>query len=90
MDTWNGCFVSTNELQEGKVDLYATRSNRPRHQPHYNQMRHLVSELRAHAHSWPFHDPVNAEEVTDYYDVIKEPMGKTVNILYGMHTKPSI
>ncbi|KAG1142438.1 hypothetical protein G6F37_008340 [Rhizopus arrhizus] len=49
-------------------------SNRPRHQPHYNQMRHLVSELRAHAHSWPFHDPVNAEEVTDYYDVIKEPM----------------
>lgn len=39
-------------------------------------MRHLVSELRAHAHSWPFHEAVNAEEVTDYYDVITEPMGK--------------
>jgi histone acetyltransferase len=39
-------------------------------------MRHLVSELRAHAHSWPFHEAVNADEVTDYYDVITEPMGK--------------
>lgn len=39
-------------------------------------MRHLVSELTAHAHSWPFHEPVNADEVTDYYDVITEPMGK--------------
>jgi histone acetyltransferase len=39
-------------------------------------MRHLVSELKGNAHSWPFHEPVNAEEVTDYYDVILEPMGK--------------
>ncbi|KAI7896392.1 uncharacterized protein EV154DRAFT_411504 [Mucor mucedo] len=52
-------------------------SNRPRHPPHYNQMRHLVSELRAHAHSWPFHEAVNADEVTDYYDVIKSPMDLT-------------
>ncbi|KAI9483024.1 MAG: hypothetical protein EXX96DRAFT_477298 [Benjaminiella poitrasii] len=49
-------------------------SNRPRHPPHYNQMRHLVSELRAHPHSWPFHEPVNADEVADYYEVIAEPM----------------
>lgn len=39
-------------------------------------MRHLVSELQANPHSWPFHEAVNAEEVTDYYDVITEPMGK--------------
>ncbi|CEI92456.1 Putative Histone acetyltransferase-like protein [Rhizopus microsporus] len=52
-------------------------SNRPRHPSHYNQMRHLVNELRAHPHSWPFHDPVNADEVTDYYEVIKEPMDLT-------------
>lgn len=52
------------------------RSNRPRHPPHYNQMRHLVTELRANAYSWPFHEAVNADEVTDYYDVITEPMGK--------------
>ncbi|KAL9542591.1 hypothetical protein MBANPS3_008536 [Mucor bainieri] len=31
-------------------------SNRPRHPPHYNQMRHLVTELRANAYSWPFHE----------------------------------
>lgn len=39
-------------------------------------MRHLVSELRASPHSWPFHEAVNPDEVTDYYDIIKEPMGK--------------
>ncbi|KAG0167970.1 histone acetyltransferase [Apophysomyces sp. BC1015] len=49
-------------------------SNRPRHPPHYNQMRHLVSELQGHQHSWPFKEPVNADLVTDYYDVIGEPM----------------
>lgn len=38
-------------------------------------MRHLVSELRAHPHSWPFHEPVNAEEVVDYYEIITDPMG---------------
>ncbi|KAI9303581.1 putative histone acetyltransferase [Cunninghamella echinulata] len=52
-------------------------SNRPRHPPHYNQMRHLVTELQAHASSWPFIEPVNADEVTDYYDVITEPMDLT-------------
>lgn len=43
-------------------------------------MRHLVSELRAHAHSWPFHEAVNADEVTDYYDVIKSPMGMNIGL----------
>ncbi|KAI8069549.1 hypothetical protein BC940DRAFT_296939 [Gongronella butleri] len=52
-------------------------SNRPRHPPHYNQMRHLVSELQSHASSWPFIEPVNAEEVTDYYEVITDPMDLT-------------
>ncbi|CDH52509.1 gcn5p [Lichtheimia corymbifera JMRC:FSU:9682] len=52
-------------------------SNRPRHPPHYNQMRHLVSELRSHAHAWPFVEAVNADEVIDYYDIIKEPMDLT-------------
>ncbi|KAI8334441.1 putative histone acetyltransferase [Chlamydoabsidia padenii] len=52
-------------------------SNRPRHPPHYNQMRHLVSELQGHASSWPFTEPVNADEVVDYYEVITEPMDLT-------------
>lgn len=40
-------------------------------------MRHLVSELRSHAHAWPFVEAVNPDEVIDYYDIIKEPMGKS-------------
>ena len=28
-----------------------------------------------HASAWPFLDPVPREEVPDYYDVIKYPMG---------------
>ncbi|OBZ80784.1 Histone acetyltransferase GCN5, partial [Choanephora cucurbitarum] len=52
-------------------------SNKPRHAPHYNQMRHLVSELRSNPHSWPFLEAVNADEVTDYYDVITNPMDLT-------------
>ena len=38
-------------------------------------MRHIVSELRASPHSWPFVEAVNPDEVTDYYDIIKDPMG---------------
>ena len=29
--------------------------------------------------AWPFLDPVNADEVPGYYDVIKEPVGKCVH-----------
>jgi hypothetical protein len=76
LDTRDGRIVSYNRRFKSTFKLTYIRSNRPRHPPHYNQMRHLVSELRAHAHSWPFHEAVNADEVTDYYDVITEPMGK--------------
>ncbi|KAG2234767.1 hypothetical protein INT48_000116 [Thamnidium elegans] len=67
-------FKAPGVKESGWTPEMDTLSNRSRHPPHYNQMRHLVSELRAHAHSWPFHEAVNAEEVTDYYDVITEPM----------------
>ena len=29
-----------------------------------------------HACSWPFLHPVNIEEVADYYEIIKRPMGQ--------------
>ena len=38
-------------------------------------MQQLLVSLQSHAQAWAFLQPVNGEEVTDYYDVIKKPMG---------------
>lgn len=40
------------------------------------QCRNLINKIREERISQPFHYPVNRELVQDYYDVIKEPMGK--------------
>lgn len=49
-------------------------AQRPRRSPHHAYMQHLLTELQNNASSWPFAQPVNREEVPDYYEVIKEPM----------------
>ncbi|KAE8249841.1 hypothetical protein A4X13_0g5056 [Tilletia indica] len=49
-------------------------SRKPKRGPHHNLMRHVLIEMGNHASSWPFLNPVNGEEVPDYYDVIKNPM----------------
>ncbi|KAK5290167.1 histone acetyltransferase [Cryomyces antarcticus] len=46
----------------------------PRHGPNYNYLLHLLNDMQNSSHSWPFLQPVNKDEVADYYDVIKEPM----------------
>ena len=35
--------------------------------------------------AWPFLEPVTAEEAPDYFNIIKEPMGKNIasSIFYG-------
>jgi histone acetyltransferase len=38
-------------------------------------MERLLKELTEHPQAWPFALPVNAKEVPDYYEVIKNPMG---------------
>jgi len=45
-------------------------------------MERLLSDLEQHPLSWAFLQPVNAEEVPDYYDVIKEPMGACIPRIY--------
>ena len=40
-------------------------------------MTRLLSDLQNHNMAWPFLKPVNMEDVTDYADVIKHPMGKS-------------
>ncbi|MCJ1238943.1 histone acetyltransferase [Varicellaria rhodocarpa] len=49
-------------------------ARQPRHGPNYNQLLHLLSDMQNHSSSWPFTQPVNRDEVADYYEVIKEPM----------------
>jgi Bromodomain len=44
-------------------------------------MERLLSDLQTHPVAWAFLQPVNGEEVADYYDVIKEPMGKRFRLL---------
>jgi histone acetyltransferase len=43
--------------------------------PERNIMERLLADLQQHALSWAFLQPVNADDVPDYYEVIKEPMG---------------
>lgn len=49
-------------------------AQRPKRGPHYAIMQNLLTELQNHAAAWPFLQPVNREEVPDYYEFIKEPM----------------
>lgn len=49
-------------------------SRQPRHGPNYNQLLHLLNDMQNHTSAWPFAQPVNKDEVPDYYEVIKEPM----------------
>ncbi|KAM0789563.1 histone acetyltransferase [Microbotryomycetes sp. NB124-2] len=49
-------------------------TRRPKRPPHFAVMKKLLTLLVDHPSSWAFANPVNAAEVTDYYDVIKQPM----------------
>jgi histone acetyltransferase len=40
----------------------------------YEFLRPLLTEIQNHPSAWPFLEPVNGQEVVDYYDVIKDPM----------------
>ncbi|KAI6045992.1 hypothetical protein EDC04DRAFT_3103553 [Pisolithus marmoratus] len=39
-----------------------------------NFLHRLLGDLKAHPSAWAFLNPVNGEEVVDYYDVVKRPM----------------
>ncbi|OQE13436.1 hypothetical protein PENFLA_c048G04967 [Penicillium flavigenum] len=49
-------------------------ARQPRHGPNYNQLLHLLNDMQNHSAAWPFTQPVNRDEVPDYYEVILEPM----------------
>ncbi|OLL26183.1 Histone acetyltransferase GCN5, partial [Neolecta irregularis DAH-3] len=64
-------------LKEAGWSPEMEEARRPQRGPQYGMVLHLLNELQNHASAWPFVQPVNKDEVTDYYDVIKEPMGIT-------------
>ncbi|KAG9153974.1 hypothetical protein Leryth_000495 [Lithospermum erythrorhizon] len=37
-------------------------------------MNYFKQALHDHPDSWPFKEPVDARDVPDYYDIIKDPM----------------
>ncbi|KAJ5637979.1 Histone acetyltransferase GCN5 [Penicillium lividum] len=49
-------------------------ARQPRHGPNHNQLLHLLNDMQNHSAAWPFTQPVNRDEVPDYYEVILEPM----------------
>lgn len=49
-------------------------ARQPRRNPSHSLLVTLLSALQTSSSAWPFLQPVNGEEVQDYYNVIKEPM----------------
>lgn len=41
----------------------------------------LLPSLQSHKMAWPFQKPVDGNEITDYYEQIKEPMGKCFKMI---------
>lgn len=56
-------------MQTEVTQLYYAKS------PLYAAMRRILVELQNHPLAWAFLQPVKADEVPDYYNVIKHPMG---------------
>ncbi|KXX73434.1 Histone acetyltransferase GCN5 [Madurella mycetomatis] len=46
----------------------------PRRGPHFNELRRFLYQIQNHKQAWPFLNPVNRDEVPDYYNVITSPM----------------
>ncbi|KFY43137.1 hypothetical protein V495_04145 [Pseudogymnoascus sp. VKM F-4514 (FW-929)] len=49
-------------------------SRRPRRGPHFNELRRFLYQIQSHKQAWPFLNPVNKDEVPDYYNFIVKPM----------------
>lgn len=49
-------------------------TRQPERGPQHAIMRRLLTDMQNHPASWAFARPVNADEVTDYYTTIKQPM----------------
>lgn len=62
-------------LETGWTEEMDEFARKPRRPGHYHVLQTLLTELQNQPSAWPFVQPVNREEVPDYYEVILEPMG---------------
>ncbi len=46
----------------------------PRRGPHFNELRRFLYQMQNHKQAWPFLNPVNRDDVPEYYEVITSPM----------------
>ncbi|KDQ57812.1 hypothetical protein JAAARDRAFT_130557 [Jaapia argillacea MUCL 33604] len=61
--------------ESGWTPSMVTSAPRPsNNRSEHNRMRRLLADLQNHPLGWAFLVPVNVEDVTDYLDVIKNPM----------------
>lgn len=54
--------------------LNSTSDGPPSRQSLHTFMRSLLRGVLEHQDSWPFKEPVDARDVPDYYDIIKDPI----------------
>ena len=77
MDTFNGGHVSINQpfvIISQRLMLGSNARPNGRN-PDHSIMKKLLSELQLHPLAWAFLQPVSTEEVPDYSEVVKKPMG---------------
>jgi histone acetyltransferase len=46
----------------------------PRHGPQFNEMKRFLYQIQNHKQAWPFLNPVNKDELPEYYKAIASPM----------------
>ena len=56
----------------------------------YNMCSALFKGIRSHESSWPFQEPVDPNEVPDYYEIVKEPIGKLFVYQLGLNSQEVI
>lgn len=51
----------------------------------YNGLKGVLHSVKCHNSAWPFLKPVDKNDVPDYYDHIKYPMGKLLNFFFFLY-----
>ncbi|OAY61605.1 hypothetical protein MANES_01G202300v8 [Manihot esculenta] len=58
-----------------RFNAFNTSTDSATNQRHWTAfMRSLLKSMHDHVDAWPFKEPVDARDVPDYYDIIKDPM----------------